>query len=517
MRILGPVFTLLIASATFFVPRAHAEIRLPAVLSDHAVLQREAPIHLWGWSSPAAHLTIHFHAQTLSTTANALGEWSTWLMPERAGGPYTLTLDGGAQEGTAQITDLLVGDVWLASGQSNMEMPLKGFSPDTFVKDSKAEIAAANNPQLRLLVVAKKSSDIPQDDIQGTWTLCTPETAQNFSAVAYFFGRAIAAGEHVPIGLIDSSWGGTPADSWVSLNTLGNSPALLPAFASRAVFTDEQRDQRARMAAEDAEDAAAKAAGKPLPQHSWHPDVTAWLPAGLYNGMIAPLTGVSLKGFLWYQGESNSGHGRAPYYGTLFPALITDWRMHFAQGDLPFLFVQISSFNSPAEDWPTVRDAQRRTLRLADTAMVVSTDVGNPTNVHPADKQTVGARLALAARSLAYGEPQAYAPPLFREATEQTGAIRVWFDHAQGLTAHDKSGEPGKSIPGFEVAGGDHHFVPATATVETTSEGDTVLVSAPSVPTPVYVRYDWTSVTPPPLYNAAGLPLSTFTSEPAAP
>jgi sialate O-acetylesterase len=486
---------------------ARAAIRLPHVLSDHAVLQRDRPIHIWGWATPGAHVEVRFHAQTVPGIADRLGEWSLWLAPESAGGPYTLTASGDGPAVT--VTDLLVGDVWFASGQSNMEIPLSGFPGSAVIKDAGKEIAAATNPRLRLLLVDKKSSDFPQNDEPDTWTLCTPETAARFSAVAYFFGREIAAKENVPVGLIDSTWGGTPADSWVSMDTFGSHPELLPAFASRARFANLQADAPARIAAEKAETEAARAAGQPPPHFDWHPDEVSWLPAALYNGMVAPFTPLTLRGFLWYQGETNSAHNRAPYYESLFSSLIGDWRMHFAQGNLPFLFVQISSFNSPTEDWGRVRDAQRRTLAVANTAMAVTLDVGEADNVHPPDKQTVAHRLAVAARHMVYGEADlAYASPLFREATAElrpdgSTALRVWFSHAQGLTSH------GQPIDAFEVAGADHRFVPAQARII----GESVVVRSTELTNPVYVRYGWMGVVDHNLYNAAGLPASTFTSE----
>jgi sialate O-acetylesterase len=218
--------------------------------------------------------------------------------------------------------------------------------------------------------------------------------------------------------------------------------------------------------------------------------------------MIAPLTKYTIKGFLWYQGESDGSNERAPHYLDLFEDLITDWRDQFQQGDLPFLYVQLTSF-SAGTGWGVVRDAQRRTLALRNTAMAVTLDVGDPTNVHPADKQTVGERLALAARGMVYGEDVAYQSPLFREATTEPGAMRVWFDHAKGLKVLIMQ------VEGFEVAGADHHFVPATAKIE----GETVVVRSKDVPEPKYVRYAWTGIAPSPLYNAAGLPASSFTSE----
>jgi sialate O-acetylesterase len=493
-----------------FVPFSaalHADVRLPHVLSDHAVLQRNRPIHIWGWATPAAHLTAHFHAQSAGAVADRYGKWSLWLSPETAGGPYTLTVSGDGADVT--VTDLLVGDVWVASGQSNMEMPMEGFIGNSVLKDGDQEIAAATNTKLRLLLVEHKSSDYPLNDQPDMWTACTPETARKFSAVAYFFGREIAAKENVPVGLIDSTWGGTPADAWVSMGTLGTNPALLPAFASRATFADKVTDAAAQIAAEKAEDAAAKAAGQPAPKHDWHPDEVSWLPAGLYNGMIAPLTPLEVKGFIWYQGETNSAHDRAPYYETLFSGLIEDWRSRFDQGALPFFFVQISSFNSPGEDWGRVRDEQRRTLAVTKTGMAVTLDVGDAHNVHPPDKQTVGHRLALAARHIAYGEDVAYGSPLFRQATAElqtdgSTALRVWFDNAQGLTVRGAA-----ASTAFEVAGPDHHFVPAQARID----GETVVVTSSELKNPVYVRYGWMGVMPDNLFNAAGLPASTFTSE----
>ena len=486
---------------------AHAEIRLPNALSDHAVLQRERPIHIWGWATPGAQVSAHFHNQTVAAITDNVGEWNLWLAPETAGGPYTLTLSGDGT--TKSVSDLLIGDVWLASGQSNMEFPLAGFGPTMPLKNQAQEIADSANPKLRLLVVDHKSSDFPVNDVSTTWTTCTPETARRFSAVAYFFGREIAAKENVPIGLIDTSWGGTPVDSWISLDTLGTNPDLLSAFANRARFSDRLGNVDAVIAEEKGQDAAALAAGKPAPKHPYHPPETSWLPAGLYNGMIAPFAPMSIKGFLWYQGETDSGPGRAAHYESLFSAMIGDWRTHFAQGLLPFFYVQISSFNSPAENWGAVRDAQRRTLHIANTAMAVTLDVGQAENVHPPDKQTVAARLALAARDMVYGEKLEYQSPLFREATTElapdgTVAMRVWFDHSAGLTYR------GQAANGFELAGADRKFVRAQARIE----GETVLVSAPTLPKPMYVRYNWMGVIESNLYNAAGLPASTFTSEP---
>jgi sialate O-acetylesterase len=520
MRVLNPTIVGHGRAALFFAAlvgsisaapalSARAEVRLPRILSDHAVLQRDAPIHIWGWADPKERVQVQFHAQKRTVAASDLGEWELWLAPESPGGPFTLAIrgDSGAP---ITYTDMLVGDVWFASGQSNMEMPLKGFDTDTRIKNGDAEIAAATLPQVRLLRVDKKASSYPQQDLGGSWTLCTPATAADFSAVAYFFGREIQHKEHVPIGLIDSTWGGTPVEAWISFDALSADASLMPALASWARFADYQSSLEAIEAAEKRADAAAEAAHQPKPEHPWHPFPDSWGPAQLYNGMIAPAARYTIKGVIWYQGETNSAPDRAPLYGKLFSTMIADWRRDWHQGDFPLLYVQISSFNSPGEAWGMLRDQQRRTLSVANTAMAVSLDVGNADNVHPADKQTVGARLALAAESMVYknpgnsGKPAEYSGPLYREMTREDAKVRVYFDHTGGAL-HAK----GPALMAFELAGKDHKFFPASAIIE----GPTVLVSSPQVPDPVSVRYAWPSFTTANLYNDDDLPASTFTSE----
>ena len=484
------------------IPVALGEVRLPRVLSDHAVLQRDAPIHIWGWATPAEQVTVVFKGQTRTATTDDLGHWNVYLAPESAGGPYTLTVKAS---NTITLTDLLVGDVWIASGQSNMELPLNGFPGSAVVNDAANEIAHANIPQMRLLHVPHKTTSYPLQDQPSSWTECTPQTAADFSAVAYFFGREVQQHEHVPIGLIDTTWGGTPAEAWTSLDALSADPGLMPVFRARAEMADEQTDMPAIVDRETREDAAARAANQPAPSHPWHPDPDSWAPAGLFNGMIAPVMGTTIRGVIWYQGEANATHSRASMYSRVFPALIADWRRQWNQGTFPFLFVQISNYAAGAiEDWGTVRDAQRRTLAVNNTAMAVTLDVGDRDNVHPSDKQTVGKRLALAARALAYGENIPYSGPLYRQATPEGSALRVWFtDVSAGLKT--KSG----AAEGFEIAGDDHHFVPATARID----GDTVVVSSSAVVSPRYVRYGWQNFTHANLENSDGFPASTFTSE----
>jgi sialate O-acetylesterase len=493
--------TLLAAFAALLTLPAYGAVRLPKIFSDHAVLQRDRPVHVWGWSEPGESVSVSLNGSGGSAVADRLGKWSVYLPPQPAGGPYKLTVN------QTELNDIMLGDVWFASGQSNMEMPLSGFPNSAVVKNGEEEIRNSNNPKLRLLFIPHKTSSYPLADFDGkvAWTTCTPETAAKFSAVAYFFGRDIAEKESVTVGLIDSTWGGTPGEAWISLNGLSSDASLMPVFSTWAKMADGQADVPAMLNAEKAEDAAAKNASAPLPKHSWHPNPESYDPAWLYNGMVAPATGYGIKGVIWYQGETNSAEERAPLYHRVFSTLITDWRQQWKQGEFPFLFAQISSFSSTeSEDWGVVRQAQLDTLSLVNTGMAVTIDVGDPDNVHPADKQTVGHRLALNARAIAYGESIEFAGPLFRQAVVEGNAIRVWFTHADGLTSK------GGNLQTFEIAGADRKWVPATASID----GNSVVVKSAEIQNPQYVRYAWENApTTANLFNAAGLPASTFTSE----
>jgi sialate O-acetylesterase len=479
-----------------------AEVRLPKILSSHMVLQRDRPMHFWGWADPNERVTVSVEGQSAESNADKLGKWSLYLPAHPAGGPFTVIVKGS---NSLSIEDVMIGDVWFASGQSNMEMPLKGFPGNASIKNGEAEIQGANQPKLRLLRIQKKTSNFPLGDYQDTWTACTPQTAAEFSAVAYFFGRAISEKENVTVGLIDSTWGGTPAEAWTSYQGLTSDASLMPVFSAWGAMMDGQTDMWLVQAADKRADDAASNAHAPKPKHAWRPEPASWGPAALYNGMVAPAIGYGIKGAIWYQGEANAGAARAPIYDKVFGAMITDWRRHWQEGNFPFLFVQLADYKtSPADLWPTVRDAQRRTLSLANTGMAVTIDVGDPGNLHPPDKQSVGQRLALAARSIAYGEKVEFSGPLFRQSDRDGGVMRVWFDHAEGLTP--KNG----GVPeGFEVAGSDRKYRLATAKVD----GDSVVVSSPEVVEPRYVRYGWKDVPAGNLYNSAGLPASPFSSE----
>ena len=497
-------------TAAALSPTAVAAVQLPNLFSDHAVLQRDRPVRIFGWARGGENVTVRFHSQTVTTQTDPFGNWEAWLNPEPAGGPYTLAVSGDSTVTPIERKDILVGDVWLASGQSNMEFPLAGFTGTNPapLKDGEKEIAAANHPRLRLLIQKRATSTVPLTEASDAWTECTPETARNFSAIAYFFGREISEHEHVPVGLIDSTWGGTPAHSWISPQALA-AANLTSVFEDAGTIAQDQGRADQIRAYNAREDAALQAEGKPPVTHARIPTDHggAWVPGTLFNAMIAPYTRFIIKGVLWYQGETDSDAKRASYYARVFPTLISDWRRQWGEGDFPFLFVQISSFNSTAAGWPLVRDAQRRTLALRHTGMAVTLDVGTPENVHPPDKQTVASRLALAARAEVYGEAVEYNSPEFLQATSEPNGMRVWFTHAEGLTTR------GQEVGGFELAGDDHNFMPATAKIEKIGDRDTVLVSSPKITFPRFVRYDWSGVVTTFLYNRAGLPAGTFTSE----
>jgi sialate O-acetylesterase len=490
------VALLVIAFSLVFLTSAVADVTLPSLLADHMVVQRGLPVHVWGTAGKHENVSVTFRGETKSTTADDLGRWSLYLSPGEVGGPFQLSVKG---TNTITLNDVLVGDVWVASGQSNMEFPMKELV------NPNAEIAAAQYPKIRIFRVDRRPSDYPRSDVPGkTWALCTPENVADSSAVAYYFARDLYQKMNVPIGLLESFWGGTPAESWTSLRSLGADASLMPVFGERSKTLDEQETTVLRLQQEERQlaqaEAKAKAEGKPGPEWPWHPDFAAWAPAALFNGMIAPLTRVPIRGVIWYQGEANSGD-RAPLYAHLFPTMISDWRRAWDEGDFPFLFVQIANWNTdPDGRWPEVRDAQRKTLGLRNTGMAVTIDIGDPVDIHPKDKLDVGLRLARAARAIAYGEKLEWSGPLYKGLTREGHALRVWFDHANGLAA--KSG----ALVGFEIAGADGKFVTADAKIE----GESVLVSNPAIAEPVSVRYGWAANPTCNLVNREGLPASPF-------
>jgi sialate O-acetylesterase len=473
-----------------------AEVTLPSVLADHMVIQRGLPVHVWGMAAPQENVTVTFRGETKSTIADELGRWSLYLSASDAGGPFAMSVKGA---NTITLSDILVGDVWVASGQSNMEFSMKSLL------NADAEIAAATYPKIRIFRVEHHPSSYPKSDVEAkTWAACTPESVAESSAVAYYFARDLYQKNNIPIGLMETFWGGTPAESWTSLSSLSADASLMPVFAERSHMLQEQETTVLRLQKEDHEweqaVAQAKVDGKPAPGRQWHPDFDAWAPAALFNGMVAPLTRFAIRGAIWYQGEANAGR-TGPLYGRQLRTLITDWRRAWDVGDFPFLIVQLASWNAgPDSMWPEVREGQRQTLSVKNTGMAVTIDIGDAEDIHPKDKRDVGLRLALAARAIAYGEKIEWSGPLYRQLTREDHALRVWFDHASGMSA--KNGP----LVGFEIAGADGKFVAADAKID----GESVVVSSATVVDPVSVRYGWAANPTCNLFNREGLPASPF-------
>jgi sialate O-acetylesterase len=480
---------------------ARADITLPALFGDHMVIQRNLPVHVWGRATPGEAVSVNFQSGNASATADPIGYWSVHLPALAAGGPFTLTVMGA---NTITLRDVLVGDVWVASGQSNMELRLRD------ALNGPGEIAMSNYPKIRFLQVANQTSPYPLDNVNAGkgWMATSPDTSGSLSAVAYFFARELQAHTAVPIGLLSSSWGGTPQEAWVSMKTISADASLMPLFASWArmnedVVAEKLRREIQLKAWQDTVNQA-KAEGKTPPGRPYKAnDSGEWAPGGLFNAMIAPLAPFPIRGAIWYQGESNADADHVGIYGRLIESMIQDWRRAWGEGDFPFLLVQLPGFKNGGR-WPEAREAQRKALSLANTGMAITIDLGEPNNIHPKNKQDVGKRLALVARGVADGEKIEYSGPLFRMAVPEGGSIRVSFDHiGSGLVAKDGA------LKTFEVAGADRRFKAAEAKVD----GATVVVSSASITSPLYVRYGWSDFPDCNLYNSEGLPASPFQSE----
>ncbi|MCC6697876.1 MAG: sialate O-acetylesterase [Candidatus Hydrogenedentes bacterium] len=507
----GFVLTLCIAACCCFTAAAdkpQPEITLPSVIGDHMVLQQDNPAPIWGKTDPKIKVTVTLGDVKKSVKSDEQGKWRVDLGPLRPGGPYELTVK--AKKTKAVVQDVLVGEVWVCSGQSNMEWPVsRALNPEEEIKN-------ANYPNMRLFTVKKKVSGEPLDGCEGSWSVCTPETIPNFSAVGYFFGRRVHETLKVPVGLINTSWGGTPSESWTSMPKLQSNPDFKPILDRWtdmiAKYPQAKAEFDAAMAEWQKKADEAKAKNEPEPKDRprepmgpEHP----WRAAGLYNGMIQPLIPFGIRGAIWYQGESNAG--RAYQYRSLFPAMIEDWRANWNQGEFPFFFVQLANFmkrnpdaNAPSA-WAELREAQSMTLGLENTGQAVIIDIGEADDIHPKNKQDVGARLSQAAWKVAYGMDSAvWSGPVYDSMRVDGAAIRIKFTQTNGGLVTN-----GGPIKGFAIAGEDQKFVWASAT----AEGDEVVVSAAEVAKPVAVRYGWGDNPYCNLYNGAGMPASPFRTD----
>jgi sialate O-acetylesterase len=488
-----------------WVGPAQAAVTMPSIFGDHMVLQQDETVPVWGWAEQGEAVTVTLGKQTAEAVTGEDGTWRVDLRRMKAGGPYELTVAG--KDTTRTITDVLVGEVWVGSGQSNMGWPVNRST------NAEAEIAAANFPEIRLFSVELKVATEPQDNCVGSWVVCTPETVPGFSAVLYFFGRELHQQLALPMGLINTSWGGTPAEAWATRESMEADPSLK--------YLVEMWDQKVAdyPVAKEAYDKAlaewqvaadaAKTAGQEAPAKPTEPQgpTSSWLAAGLYNQMIAPITPFAIQGAIWYQGESNAG--RAYEYRTLFPTMINSWRGDWEQGDFPFYFVQLANFMErkaePGDSaWAELREAQTMTLTLPNTGMATIIDIGDAADIHPQNKQDVGKRLALNALAKDYGKGVAYSGPMYASHSVDGNTVKLRFDHTNGgLVAK------GDKLVGFSVAGEDKKFVWADAIIK----GKSILVSSPDVPNPVAVRYGWADNPDATLYNGAGLPAVPFRTD----
>lgn len=481
---------------------AIAAVKLPAIIGDNMVLQQRMENPIWGTADPGEKITVSIGVRKVSTVADDKGNWSVKLKPMKAGGPYEMTVAGG---NTITLKNILVGEVWVCSGQSNMQMEIKD------VLNGKDEVAAASNPNLRLFTVPMKVSVKPLRDCEGTWGESSPALAEHFSATAYFFGRELQKKLNVPVGLIHTSWGGTPAESWTPHEVLSGDPDFVPILTrwqeTLKNYPTAKVEYEKAFAKWKVDNEKAKAEGKPETWAPWPPNGpgSPITPAGLYNAMISPVIPFGIKGAIWYQGESNAD--RAYQYRKLFPAMIESWRQAWKQGEFPFLFVQLANWTGwfPPEntEWAELREAQTLTLRHKNTGMAVAIDIGDAADIHPKNKQDVGKRLELAAEAIAYGKQIEYSGPMYESMKIDGDRVILRFSHAAGLTAK------GDDLKGFTIAGEDKKFVPASAKIS----GDTVIVRADDVAKPAAVRYAWQSNPACNLYNKAGLPASPFRTD----
>ena len=517
--------------ALSLVARVAADVHPNALFSDNAVLQQNVSVPVWGTADANEAVSIEIDGQTATTTADKDGKWQVLLKPQKAGGPFTLTIKGN---NTVVAKNVLIGEVWICSGQSNMAFNL---ATDANAAVERTKLA---NPQLRMFTVARNSAAFPATELTGKWAVSGPGAPSLFSAVGYYFGRDIQKATGFPVGMIHTSVSGTPAQAWTSFAALEKVPALadyanaeralIAAYPERAEkYTAEKatfdkqlaewnaaggKDYEAALKAWPEKNKAARAAGQPaIPKPEFaqpkpvvpvSPNGTGGAPTVLFNGMIAPLVPYAIKGAIWYQGEANSA--KAAEYRTLFPTMIADWRAHWGQGDFPFFFVQIAPNNGMR---PEIREAQLLTWQSTpNTAMAVTTDVGDADNIHPRHKEPVGARLALAARALTYGEKIEYSGPIYASLKIDGSRAIVSFTHVGGgLVAKDGP------LKGFTIAGEDKKtFVDAKAEIV----GDTIVVTSDKVATPTAVRYGWARVPDVNLFNKEGIPASPFRTDPEA-
>ena len=471
-----------------FFLKTNANVRLPKLISDGMIVQRNIEIPVWGWASVGEKISINFRGDTFVTTCDKNGKWRINLPASKVGGPFDMIIRGNNK---IIIKDILIGDVWICSGQSNMAFKM------AVVKDKYAlEIANSANPNIRQFEVMRNTSFKVLDSLKSSgWKSADEKTVLGFSAVAYFFAVELYERYKIPIGLINSSVGGTPAEAWISLETIKEFPEYLEEYNSIS-------------------DVAAKSIRtKPLPLIAKSENVKlSEVPANFYNAMIAPLIPYAIKGVIWYQGERNALKGKSYDYRKLFPALIEDWRNHWGQGRFPFLYVQLANFKEPLpepgeSEWAELREAQLMTLSVPNTGMAVIIDIGEAKNIHPQNKKDVGLRLALAARKIAYDDKKViHSGPVYQSKQIVGNKIILSFNNIGGGLMVKGGGD----LKQFSIAGEDKKFIWANAKIQ----GNQVVIWHDNIKSPVAVRYAWANNPEGRnLYNTEGLPASSFRTD----
>ena len=498
-----PVLAILLLG---FAASLQAEVTLPKIFGDHMVLQREQQNPVWGKAAPGEKVTVSIADQTKTATADDKGQWMVELDAMQVGKPLTMTVKG--QDNTVTFEDVLVGEVWICSGQSNMAFRVSRANA------AELEVASANYPDIRLFTVGRKGTQEPQEDVKGNWQACSPETVGDFSAVGYFFGRHLYNTLQIPIGLIDNAWPGSSAEAWVSREVLDQYPQYAEYIEEREKAAREYSDKIHEQKVKEYREALAaweanSKKGQP-PSAPRDPRTYQHRAGNIYYGMLHPTIGYGIRGVIWYQGESNSV--RPENYRHLFPLLITSWRDDWGQGDFPFYWVQLADFKAETDDpnesgWAAVREAQTMTLKLPNTGQAVIIDTGEGRDNHPRDKQTVANRLACIALARDYGYDIPYRSATYESMEVKGDKIVITLDLEEGASLYTFDvNEP----IGFAIAGEDRNFVWAEA--ELTGKNQ-VTVWSEEIPNPVAVRYAWVSNPVCNLYDSNRLPVTPFRTD----
>lgn len=496
-------FVLLVASVIT------AEVKLPKVFGSNMVLQQNSVIKIWGFADPGEKINVKLADNKSESNTNDDGKWYVELPEMKAGGPYEIVVEG---KNKIVLSNVMVGEVWLCSGQSNMEFQLRKCT------GSAQEIASANYPLIRIFIVKHKVAETPQDDVEGEWLLCNPNSIGEFSGVGYYFGKKLFEEKNVPVGLIQSTWGGTAAEAWTSNEVLQADKDFTPILTRwntqmqnyPSALDEFNKKSKSLIDAWRIDSANAANKGMAAPRKPAKPEGpgTKNQPSGLYNGMIYPLAQMQIKGIIWYQGESNTS--RAFQYRKLFSALINNWRALWKRDDLPFYFVQLPNLLRQPEPsksgWAELRESQLKTLSLNNTGMAVTIDIGDSTDLHPADKKDVGLRLAFIALYNLYDKDEFYySGPLYKSYKIVEEKVIISFDHtANGLIVKN-----GSELRGFKICGEEKIFVDANVKIV----GNDIVVWSDKIPKPVSVRYAWADNPYCNLYNTAKLPASPFRTD----